>query len=251
MFKAFLYDYKQAHSLWKALAKVKPFEWFFIGAILLSGCKFFDYANERNLLSTVIMLVIMFAAVGAELIYSSNKSSLPSKQPQLHFYLTQQVQPVQDMLDKNATGLPINKCVDLLLSECDIMLNRTRPSETFITRIQPIQKFLGVLFGILFSAYIYKGDPVSLPESEISLINQIGTFLSEALRISPDLLPPFVFLAILATIFYFYVVFLIIPYCFIPLLDRDWILAQELKEILTYIKERSSASSTRQKQLFE
>ena len=244
MFKAFLFDYKRKQSFLKSLRKLGLLEWVFLSAILLSSLHFIVFASELELFETLTMLLIMFAALGAELLYSSVTSPSPKEQAQMNFYLTKRVQPVEDMLNEKVTGLPVNKCVDLLLRECDAMLKCTRPSETFKTRIKPILKFPGALFGILFSAYMCKGNSVSLPESELSLANQIGTFISKVLSISPDLLPSFVLLAILATVFYLYIVLFIIPYCCIPLLDRNWILAQELRDILTYIKEKNSNTSS-------
>lgn len=270
MFDAFLFDYRRKRSLLNSLKKLKPLEWVFLLCIPIEGILFIIFAHDLKLLGTVILLLVMFASLGAEIIYSkfidankkaicnSHCSEIPSEssptesiastqpqncQRQLNYFLTQRVQMVQAMLDESITGLPINQCIALLLSECDCMLSRAKPSETIKPKIKPFLNLIGLIFGILFSAYVYK-DYVGLNnESEVSFQKQIVAAFSHLVNNNSDLLPTFIVLALLVIIFYFFVVFIAIPHYFIPLLDRNWILAQELKDVLSYIKEKIDTST--------
>ena len=165
-------------------------------------------------------------------------NELPIFDTQLHWFLEKRVELVRAMLDEKRTGLPIEKCVDLLLEQCDNALKEPPPSKKIIKKLVPPFAFIGLVMTTLLSAYLYADSPFS----EIQVfakpgewLNVIMSDLAPELISDPRLLDLFLMLCVCLVVIYLVIAFIGVP-LIVFRFDRTRHLTEELRSVLQYIK---------------
>lgn len=142
------------------------------------------------------------------------------------------------MLDEKKTGLPLEKCVDLLLEQCDAFLKEPPPSKKIIKPLVPLFAFIGVVATTLLSAYLYAGSLISEFKACTTIVEWLNIIMSDlAPEIvgNPNLFNLFLVLCLCVVIVYLAIIFACTT-IIVPLLDRKKQLAEELRSVLQYIK---------------
>ena len=155
---------------------------------------------------------------------------------QTQWFIDKRVDTVKKMLSSNSTGLAPLECIDLLLVECDNKLKSTRPSELIQKRIKPI------IILSLITAWIN----IMVPEMNISFADSFSKYFLSVMQVlasniilSRTLMVSFVAICVYATAIYLAIVFVIFP-AVMSFVDREFLLASELRDVLLYIKHDDS-----------
>lgn len=161
---------------------------------------------------------------------------------QTQWFIDKRVDTVKKMLSSNGTGLAPLECIDLLLVECDNKLKSTRPSELIQKRIKPTIIPMTIIILSLITAWIN----IMVPEMNISFEDSFSKYFLSVMQVlasniilSRTLMVSFVAICVYATAIYLAIVFVIFP-AVMSFVDREFLLASELRDVLLYIKHDDS-----------
>ncbi len=251
MLNAFLYDFKKALTRnlnwskfrdlpqWAFAALVISLALYIVSAIILCYWLFFI-----SLILSIVSLIIVSRKANPRGKKSKGNSSdeVSISCAQTQWFLSKRVAVVKKMLDSKNTGLDPSKSIDLLLVECENKLNSTRPSEVFQKRTKPILAPIAIIILSLITAWLN----LMLPNANIPLVESFSQHilaamdaLASSIILSRTLMVYFVFICIYATAIYFAVVLIILPEI-VKIIDREFLLTAELRDVLLYIKQEGS-----------
>lgn len=269
MLQAFLFDFKREISAFKTLKDFGLLQWIALISLLLVIGLFIWAMWTANLIFIICTVVISILTVNFFVIpqlfryennnYEKGKNDLVCSEQQenqngsitsddtktkstylqLRWFQTHRVEIVNKIISDKVTGMSKEKCIKLLLEECDLKLKETRPSAVAKKRIAPILAPIGIVFTTLSTAYLNKVSLVSesvegtasLDEWFLEILKELGSSI-----ISDDVtFTLFIVVCIYLIVFYLSLAFVILPIV-ISIIDRDWLLTAELKSILHVIQ---------------
>lgn len=251
MLNAFLYDYKKTLIRNLSLQKLTHFQKSVFVTVGLSMVLYIAAAILAWLWLFIISAVLLIIS----LIVACRKDATEKKQDkdisgagasilctQTQWFIDKRVDTVKKMLGSNSTGLAPLECIDLLLVECDNKLKSTRPSELIQKRIKPIIIPMTIIILSLITAWIN----IMVPEMNISFEDSFSKYFLSVMQVlasniilSRTLMVSFVAICVYATAIYLAIVFVIFP-AVMSFVDREFLLASELRDVLLYIKHDDS-----------
>lgn len=181
---------------------------------------------------------------GSEAKQSQISDKSPEKKfQQMEWFKKHRVAVVRKMLDRNNIGLSSDRGIDLLIAECSEKLKEVRNSEITKKRLKPLLAPIGIIFVSLSTAYLFDvnliSEEIESTTFSIAWFSEIMQSLATDIVSSETTLLLFIILCVYVILFYLVYAFIVLPF-FVHIIDRDWYLIEELKEILLYIKKENA-----------
>lgn len=238
-FDSFLSDFKRKSRI-RSIQNISFPEWVLVFLAVVTFLCYPVYFCLGDTLGMAASCWVGSVLCGLELAFFEVKRHRKSSMSNTH--PSPEVKSIEELLDDYAIDPARNESLDKPLSGCDNKLAQPWPSETLKKQSKlPLRFVRQFLVRIIFSylglpkAWIDNIDTSSpakmLVTLTISIILLVWAY--------PELLPLCIVLFIIAIIAYISIT-LFLTYIVVPFLDRDWLRTQELKEILLYIKAKSS-----------
>lgn len=162
-------------------------------------------------------------------------------------YFKKCVNEVENLINKTDSGNNKGKCIDLLLEECKNFLLQPKNSELVKKKCKPIVSFLGIAASIVFIGFmqnegVIENKSFTVEGMKDAALDGAIAFFAQLIQGAGDLVMVIVVISLFVFL-YLTVVFVVVPDILIPVIDRDWIVAQEIREILEFIKVRENGNN--------
>ena len=257
MLDAVLYDLRKEKSLLTLMRRFKRDDWvwfgIFVGLLVLTATGIFT----ETIWIVVVVAIALTISVAVFYLYTKGirmkksifrdirnrwkktEGFLNGEETRVRSVRKNRVESIRKIIDKNNFGLEENACVELLLLECNEKLGETRKSEVAKRRIKPLMVLLSIVVTSLITAYINStfllDEEIKAATSTIEWVREIMDAFATAIISSQNMLMLFFALCLVATIYYFVAVFMVWP-ILVGILDREWVLTEEVRSALLYIK---------------
>ncbi len=257
MLDAVLYDLKKEKSLLTLMRRFERDDWvwfgIFVGLLVLTATGIFT----ETIWIVVVVAIALTSAVAVFYLYTKGirmkksvfrdirnrwkktEGFLNGEETRVRSVRKNRVESIRKIIDKSNFGLEENACVELLLLECNEKLGEARKSEVAKRRIKPLMVLMSIVVTSLITAYINStfllDEEIKTSTATIEWVKEIMDAFATAIISSQNMLMLFFALCLVATIYYTVAVFMVWP-VFVGILDREWVLTEEVRSALLYIK---------------